>query len=109
MPLSNELYKMGLLDGEVFRSDLEYTQEFISIKTQDGYRRLAFPIVYKIKKHPWIIYLVKPFVLAWAGRTHYLMGRTRKKHTLGAVLKAIGIPFCNIINRISPLRYVEVD
>lgn len=90
-------YRKGMLDAEVWRADLQYTQNHLSETTVRGYHYWAIPYVELMRKNPLAEKLMFPIAKYRAIELAHQMGIVKKGSLRGKAIRLLIEPACFLI------------
>ena len=86
-----------MLDHDIWRADLEFTQKNLSQTTVRGYHYWAIPYVKLMRKNSTFEKIIYPIAKSRAIELAYQMGVTQKGSITGRIVRHIFYPSCYII------------
>jgi hypothetical protein len=94
--ICTELHRQGYMTDEMLKLDSDFASN-VDIETYVGYRKLAEPLVNRMKKSSLITKTIKPFALAWAKEMcHIMKPESYKRNMIGKLIMKIGISICRL-------------
>lgn len=92
--ICTHFYRKGMLDRDLWRADLEYTDRHIPAQTIRGYHAWAIPYVRLMRKSPMAEKLMYPIAYHRARELAFQMGKTSKPSYRGKLIRLIFEPAC---------------
>ncbi|MCC4860957.1 hypothetical protein [Vibrio splendidus] len=95
--ICTHFYRKGMLDAEVWRADLQYTQNHLSETTVRGYHYWAIPYVELMRKSPLAEKIMYPIAKYRAIELAYQMKIVEKGSLRGKAVRLVVEPACFLI------------
>ncbi|WED27122.1 hypothetical protein L3V77_02460 [Vibrio sp. DW001] len=95
--ICTHFYQRGMLDHDIWRADLEFTQKNLSQTTVRGYHYWAIPYVKLMRKNSTFEKIMYPIAKYRAIELAYQMGVTQRGSITGKIIRLIFEPSCYII------------
>ena len=89
--------KKGMIDKELWRSDLEFTFKYLSPQTVRGYQYWAIPYVKLMRKSKLAEKIMLPFAKARAEELSYQLGKRKSGNIFGKFVRLVGESICYTI------------
>lgn len=98
--ICTHFYRKGMLDADVWRADLQYTQNHLSETTVRGYHYWAIPYVELMRKSPLAEKLMYPIAKYRAIELAYQMKIVKKGSLRGKAIRLVIEPACFLIGSV---------
>jgi hypothetical protein len=95
--ICTHFYRKGMLEKDLWRTDMEFTFQNLSHKTVRGYQHWAIPYVRLMRKSPFAERIMYPLAKWRAEELAYQMGKVPKGNVKGKLVRLIGEPICFVI------------